>query len=98
MWGTFRGAQLSLPLELLNMPEDTQKIPSNGAVPGGGSAVNPASLSIEDMARLLSAAGGRRVTPEQVQADIEAGAPLGPGGRLNLVHYTAWLVREVQAN
>ncbi|MBI1373647.1 MAG: hypothetical protein GC159_13035 [Phycisphaera sp.] len=60
-------------------------------------AVNPASLSIEEVSRLLSAAGGKKITPEQVQADIDAGAPVGAGGRINLVHYTAWLVREVQA-
>jgi len=59
-------------------------------------AVNPTSLSVEDMARLLSAGGGRKVTPEQVQMDIDAGAPVLPGGRINLVHYAAWLVREVQ--
>jgi hypothetical protein len=59
-------------------------------------AVNPASLAVEDMARLLSAAGGKKVTPEQVQADIDAGAPVGADGRMNLVHYTAWLVRELQ--
>ena len=47
------------------------------------------------MSRLLSAAGGRKITPEQVQADIDAGAPVGPGGRMSLVHYTAWLAREV---
>lgn len=58
--------------------------------------VNPTSLSIEDMARLLSAAGGLKITPEQVQADIDAGAPVGAGGRMNLVHYAAWLMREVQ--
>jgi hypothetical protein len=85
-------------LELLHMPENPHEIPSQVAASGGSSAVNPASLSIEDMARLLSAAGGRRVTPEQVQTDVDAGAPVSPGGRLNLVHYTAWLVREVQAN
>jgi len=28
---------------------------------------------------------------EQVQADIDAGAPVGAGGRLNLVHHAAWL-------
>jgi len=60
-------------------------------------SVNPLSLTLEEVARLLSAAGGRRVTPEQVQADIDAGAPVGAGGRVNLVHYAAWLVREVQA-
>lgn len=59
--------------------------------------VNPASLSVEDMSRLLSAAGGRKITPKQVRADIDAGAPIGPGGRMSLVHYAAWLVREVQS-
>lgn len=58
--------------------------------------LNPTSLSKEDMARLLSAAGGRKISPQEVQADIDAGAPVGPGGRMNLVHYAAWLVREVQ--
>lgn len=58
--------------------------------------VNPMSLSVEDMSRLLSAGGGKKISPEQVQADIDAGAPVGPGGRMNLVHYAAWLVREVQ--
>jgi hypothetical protein len=61
------------------------------------SAVNPASLSIEEMSLLLSAGGGRKVTPEQIQADIDAGAPVGREGRMNLVHYTAWLVRELQS-
>ena len=60
--------------------------------------VNPLALSVEEAARMLSAAGGKRITPEQVQADIEAGAPVGADGRINLVHYAAWLVREVQAS
>ena len=37
--------------------------------------LNPAALSVDELARLLSAAGSRLVTPEQIQADIEAGAP-----------------------
>jgi len=68
----------------------------NQRASGGQTAINPASLSIEDMSRLLSAGGGRKISPEQVQADIDAGAPVAPGGRMNLVHYAAWLVREVQ--
>ena len=60
-------------------------------------AVNPLSLSVEEVARMLAAGGGRRVTPEQVQADIDAGAPVGRDGRINLVHYAAWLARETQA-
>jgi len=58
--------------------------------------VNPLSLSVEEAARMLSAAGQKRVTPEQVQADVDAGAPVGRDGRINLVNYTAWLIREVQ--
>ena len=60
--------------------------------------VNPLSLSVEEAARMLSAVGGKRITPEQIQADIDAGAPIGVDGRINLVHYAAWLVREVQAS
>lgn len=59
--------------------------------------VNPASLTVVELAKLLSAAGGRKVTAEQVQADIDAGAPSLPGGKINLVHYTAWLLQEVQS-
>ncbi len=54
-------------------------------------------MDITEMARMLSGAGGKRVTPEQVQADLDAGAPVGRDGRINLVHYAAWLAREVQA-
>lgn len=72
--------------------------PMQNRVPGGGGGTNPASLSVEDMARLLSAGGGRKITRDQVQADIDAGAPVGKDGRMNLVHYTAWLAREVQSD
>lgn len=72
------------------MAESPMQTPLQGSI-------NPLSLSLEEVARLLSAAGGRKVTAEQVQADIDAGAPVGAGGRVNLVHYAAWLVREVQA-
>ncbi len=76
------------------MPNPPLQTPVQSPVPA---TVNPMALSIEETARMLSAGGGRRVTPEQVQADIDAGAPVGRDGRINLVHYAAWLVREVQA-
>ena len=53
------------------------------------------ALTVAQAAKVLSAAGGRRITEEMLRADIEAGAPVNPDGRLNLVHYTAWLVRGV---
>ena len=31
------------------------------------------------------------------QYQLDAGAPFGRDGRMNLVHYAAWLIREVQA-
>lgn len=60
--------------------------------------VDPAALTVVELARLLSVGGNRKITPEQVQADIDAGAPVGAGGKINLVHYVAWLVREVQSS
>ncbi|RMF84295.1 MAG: hypothetical protein D6744_03305, partial [Planctomycetota bacterium] len=56
--------------------------------------MNPMALTTVDAARLLSAAGGQRVTVEMLEADIAAGAPTNPDGTINLVHYAAWLVKE----
>lgn len=58
--------------------------------------LNPMALTVEDAARMLSAAGGKTVTTDMVRNDIEAGAPLGADGKINLVHYSAWLMKEVQ--
>jgi len=60
-------------------------------------ALNPTALSVADAARLLSAAGGLAVTPEQIRADIDAGAPTNGDGTINLVQYGAWLVREMSS-
>ena len=53
------------------------------------------ALTVAQAAKVLSAAGGRRITEDMLRADIDAGAPVNADGTLNLVHYTAWLVREV---
>ncbi len=54
----------------------------------------PTALTVAQAAKVLSAAGGRRITEEMVRADIDAGAPANADGTVNLVHYTAWLVKE----
>ena len=41
---------------------------------------------------VLRRAGARHVSPEAVQADIEAGAPVNDDGTVNLIEYAAWLV------
>jgi hypothetical protein len=58
-------------------------------------SMNPNALRIDDAARLLTKAGGRIVTESTLRDDIDAGAPTNPDGTLNLVHYAAWLVKEM---
>ena len=57
--------------------------------------LRPTALTPEDVARLLTSLGGMTVTTEMIQADIDAGAPVNADGTINLVHYGAWLVREM---
>ncbi len=52
------------------------------------------ALDAETLCELLNRSGGS-VTPEMIRDDVRAGAPANPDGTLNLVHYTAWLVREL---
>ncbi|MBW7905478.1 MAG: hypothetical protein LC135_03190 [Phycisphaerae bacterium] len=64
---------------------------------GRQAGLNPAALPLADAARLLSAAGGQRVDVEMINSDVAAGAPTNGDGTLNLVHYAAWLVREMSS-
>lgn len=62
------------------------------------SGLNPAALSIANASRVLSrmwGGGGTPITEAMLRADIDAGAPTNGDGSLNLVHYAAWLVREM---
>ena len=58
-------------------------------------SLNPTALSLEDAARLLADLAKHPITSDTLQADIAAGAPLGADGTLNLVHFAAWLVKEM---
>jgi hypothetical protein len=42
---------------------------------------------------LLSAAAKLQIPVEQIEQDIQSGAPTNPDGTLNLMHYAAWLVK-----
>ena len=57
--------------------------------------LNPQALRLEDVPRILSALGPRPVTVEMLQADLDAGAPTNADGTPKLVHYVAWLVKEM---
>ena len=71
--------------------------PSSG--PGAGipamARLNPAALPLADAARVLTRLGGKPVTEAMLHADIDAGAPTNADGSINLVHYAAWLVKEM---
>ena len=53
------------------------------------------ALTPAQAAKILAAAGSRRITEAMVRADIDAGAPTNADGTVNLVNYTAWLVKEM---
>jgi hypothetical protein len=61
------------------------------------SRLKPAALAVADAARVLTRLGGKPVTEGMLRADIDAGAPTNADGSINLVHYAAWLVREMSA-
>ncbi len=44
---------------------------------------------------VLQRAGARHVSPETIQADLEAGAPVNDDGTVNLIEYAAWLVQRM---
>jgi hypothetical protein len=58
-------------------------------------SLDPNRLTVEQAARILSTAGRKLVSVETLEQDSAAGAPTNPDGTLNLVHYAAWLVKEM---
>jgi hypothetical protein len=63
--------------------------------PDQGLSLNPTALPLADAARLLSRLGGQPISERMLQDDVMAGAPTNPDGTLNLVHFAAWLVKEM---
>jgi hypothetical protein len=68
-----------------------------GTIAQGGQQgpLNPQALRLEDLARILSALGSQPIPLEWLQADTAAGAPTNADGTIDLVHYVAWLVKEL---
>lgn len=61
----------------------------------GNGPIDPQRLSVEQAAKLLSAAAKLRIPVEQIRQDLEKGAPQNGDGTINLVHYAAWQVKEL---
>ena len=56
--------------------------------------LNPAAISPETLALLLTNAGQRLVTEEQVRIIAEAGDLLSENETINIICYAAYLARE----
>jgi hypothetical protein len=77
--------------------ESPQIVPPVDVAPGAGGpygqagrgAINPAALTVEQLARAIG------LPVETVRRHVEEGAPAGPDGRMNLIHYSAWLNKRL---
>ena len=56
------------------------------------------ALTVGQTAKVLSAAGGRRITEDMLRTDIDAGAPVNTTGTINLVHYAAWVCLMIRGD
>lgn len=51
-------------------------------------------MTLEQLAEFLTKAGGEAVSHDEIEADMNAGAPRNADGTVNLLHYTAWLATK----
>ena len=58
-------------------------------------AVTPLALTVADAARLLANTYGQPIEPDMLAEDIAEGAPTNADGTVNILHYGAWLVKEM---
>ena len=56
------------------------------------------ALPPEKMAQMLAKLGFPEMTPEMLRQDVDDGAPVNADGTFNLVHYMAWMIREINRN
>ena len=59
------------------------------------SPIDPNRLSVEQAAKLLSAAAKIRISEEQIADDLASGAPQNKDGTISLVAYAAWMLKEM---
>ena len=57
--------------------------------------LNPTALTVEETSLVLTKSGGQAITESMIRGDVADGAPTNADGTLNLVHYAAWLVKNV---
>ena len=55
----------------------------------------PEALSKENLVTVLRRSGSRTISMERLEADIAAGAPVNADGTMNVIAYTAWILKEM---
>lgn len=55
---------------------------------------NIQSLDAQTLSRILSQSYGASVSVEQIESDIENGAPTNEDGTISLVVYASWLIQQ----
>lgn len=56
--------------------------------------LNPAAVTVDAAATLLSQLAGAEVKPATIARHIKQGAPANPDGTIHLVRYAAWLLAQ----
>ena len=62
---------------------------------GNHENINPLAIPVEQVAKILSTLARRKIPASQITQDIEAGAPTNADGTINVLHYAAWLLKEM---
>ena len=55
----------------------------------------PEALPKESLVTALRRSGSRTISLERLEADIAAGAPVNDDGTMNVIAYTAWILKEM---
>ena len=58
--------------------------------------VNPLALPAGDALRMLRRSGCPQMSDETLQRLIDDGLPLNADGTLNIIEFTAWMLKEVR--
>ena len=59
---------------------------------------NLLALTPEQVMDVLIKSGYRDMTLELLHSDFDAGAPRNANGSVNLIHYMAWILKEINSN
>lgn len=57
--------------------------------------LNVPQMGKADFIQVLRHYGCRTITPEKLDEQIAAGAPVNENGTINIVNYTAWVLKEL---